>query len=572
MKKIALTILAFALFIPAGAFAVSPHPDVIRKWKEDGTFNEKIAQYYERERKHAEERAAAASDDNNDGILKVSRSSGNNVTALSSPSGNRSYPVILIQFPGKTESSASSFPPIAVSLLFLVLVGASAPLAFRFRRRRLAHAALVLAIVPGLFALSPRCGGSSVVGDEEDLHLTFSGTAQFDSQSTPEFYKSLFETGTRSMKKYYEDMSNDTFHPTFDIYGPYTANHSHDYYGTNYGGDNAHSISLAYEAIKKLIADKSSEVNFSKYDHDGNSIVDGVIIIHQGAGDEVDGDTDSANNIWSFMSSVSGISANGVNFRNYSVLPEYHLEPGDTTIGVFCHEFSHVLGLPDLYDTTYATNGVGNWSLMAGGSWNGPSRNGSIPAPLLAWERNELGWMTEIKNVATGSNTVTDINTSFSAVKVPLHPDTFNSQTYEQYLLVENIVKTPGTWAEYLPGEGLLITKIDEYFIAGTRPTNMINGAKDESGTYMKVHGVNVMEAGYTASTSMWAASSNQGLATDTYPNGTVTSIGPDTASPFDGPNTNYTNYDSNGDVPSEYNANSGVTISNRLLKNSLRY
>ncbi|HNX60119.1 MAG TPA: hypothetical protein PKK43_13550, partial [Spirochaetota bacterium] len=241
MRKLIPVILATALIIPAYAFAVSPHPDVIKKWKENGTFDDNIAKYYERERTHAKEKAAVAHADNR--TLKGSSSS---ILKASNPTGSCSFPVILIEFPGKTESSAWPLSPIATSLLFLALFGASAPLAFRFRRKGFAHAALVLVIVPGLVSLTPRC-----IGD--DVKPGFSGTSRFDATSTTSFYQNLFEGSGLTMKKYYEDMSNNTFHPTFEIYGPYVADHSHDYYGEN---NDENATSLGYEAVEKLIAEK----------------------------------------------------------------------------------------------------------------------------------------------------------------------------------------------------------------------------------------------------------------------------------------------------------------------------
>ena len=75
------------------------------------------------------------------------------------------------------------------------------------------------------------------------------------------------------------------------------------------------------------------------------------------------------------------------------------MEPEETgsgqliRIGVFCHEFGHVLGLPDLYDTDYSSRGVGYWSMMAGGSWNG---GGLYPSHFDAWSKYQLGWVNPV--------------------------------------------------------------------------------------------------------------------------------------------------------------------------------
>ena len=74
------------------------------------------------------------------------------------------------------------------------------------------------------------------------------------------------------------------------------------------------------------------------------------------------------------------------------------------TIGVFAHEYGHALGLPDLYDTDYSSNGIGDWSLMAGGSYNYIVRGGDSPAHLDAWCKYSLGWVTPTQVSGTLTN------------------------------------------------------------------------------------------------------------------------------------------------------------------------
>ena len=63
-------------------------------------------------------------------------------------------------------------------------------------------------------------------------------------------------------------------------------------------------------------------------------------------------------------------------------------------IGVFCHEFGHVLGLPDLYDTDNSSEGLGQWCLMASGSWGGNGSSPQTPTHMSAWCKQKLGWVT----------------------------------------------------------------------------------------------------------------------------------------------------------------------------------
>ncbi|MFQ5608077.1 MAG: M6 family metalloprotease domain-containing protein, partial [Candidatus Zixiibacteriota bacterium] len=118
-------------------------------------------------------------------------------------------------------------------------------------------------------------------------------------------------------------------------------------------------------------------VDFSQYDNDGNGTVDVLVIVHSGSGAEFTG---SANDIWSHKWAISPRLKDGVTISDYTVQPEFWINPGDMTIGVYAHELGHGFGLPDLYDTDNSSWGLGRWSLMASGSWNGPTSFGESPA------------------------------------------------------------------------------------------------------------------------------------------------------------------------------------------------
>ncbi len=127
-------------------------------------------------------------------------------------------------------------------------------------------------------------------------------------------------------------------------------------------------------------------VDFSQFDNDTNSVIDALFIVHAGPGAEQTGDS---NDIWSHAWVTNNVPyVDGVYAYPYST------EPENGRIGVFCHEAGHsVFGLPDLYDYGYDSRGVGRWSLMASGCWNG-SPGGTRPAHLDAWGKIESGFVT----------------------------------------------------------------------------------------------------------------------------------------------------------------------------------
>lgn len=192
-------------------------------------------------------------------------------------------------------------------------------------------------------------------------------------------------------------------------------------------------------------------VDFSQYDNDGDGYVDAFLITHAGPGAEYTGQT---SDIWSHKWSIVPRNRDGVYISDYAIMPEYWGASGDMTIGVYCHELGHVLGLPDLYDTDGTSRGIGNWSLMATGSWNGSL--GSSPAHPDAWCKAQAGWLTP---------TVVTVNQAGVAIPaVETTPTVFRLWTSgtvgNEYFLIENRQKSG--YDAGLPGSGLLIWHVDD--------------------------------------------------------------------------------------------------------------
>ncbi|HOV07878.1 MAG TPA: M6 family metalloprotease domain-containing protein [Spirochaetota bacterium] len=337
---------------------------------------------------------------------------------------------------------------------------------------------------------------------------------------------------TLSARKYFSDMSKGNLTVYFDFYGPVKVSKPWYYYGENTGapGTDAHPGELVSEAIRLMVA-KYSSTDFSIYDSNNDKKVDAIIIIHEGPGEEFGGDQ---NTIWSheydlnsakviYNDGYGPIYTDGVYFNTYTTVPEYNSTRGESTIGVFCHELGHALGLPDLYDTSNQTYGVGDWSLMGSGSWGGTPA-GSRPAPLLAWERYYLGgsaWLTVTELTSScNDKQIKNIEESKEVFKIMLDSTTDQNQ----YIILEGKkASTSNEW--YVPGTGILITHIHEGVIKKYLSSNQVNYSSS------RIHGINIKEAD---GSHLWSKT-NKGNAADLYTSGGISNI------PKYTDNTNYT-------------------------------
>jgi M6 family metalloprotease-like protein len=243
-----------------------------------------------------------------------------------------------------------------------------------------------------------------------------------------------------SVKDYYLESSYNQFNLTVDVVGPYTAQNNMAYY-TNNGRILCREGVLAANPV----------VNFADYDNDNDGYVDGVYMIFAGYGREAGG---PATAIWSHASSMSpAVSVDGVYAQRYSCSPELRGNSGSnlTHIGVICHEFGHVLGAMDYYDTNAETGGnfegTGNWDMMAGGSWNS---NGAVPAHHNGFTKTKIyNWAPVI--ILTQPTSITLEN----ALQNSTSFYQFNTTTNNEYFLVENRQQIGFDAA--IPGQGMII-------------------------------------------------------------------------------------------------------------------
>ena len=286
--------------------------------------------------------------------------------------------------------------------------------------------------------------------DYSDLTNTFN-KSDFDSL----LYGSNFRNGDGSFKYYYETASDSQLTVSVDVFGWYRAANSYVHYGRDSGYDKA--ADLVREAVD---AAEVAGVNFANYDNDNDNRVDGILAVHSGPGAEQGSRTQY---IWSHRWVLSGgnlgsVVYDGVTINDYMINPETRIRGAAQNlvgIGVFCHEFGHNLGLPDLYDTDNSngdSEGIGNWCLMAGGGWLGGEHR---PINFSAWCRLENGWATTTP-LTIGNSSSHTMNPSTT------HPNDLyriNTTLSNEYFLLENRQKS-GLDLE-LPGEGLAIWHIN---------------------------------------------------------------------------------------------------------------
>ncbi|NQV14107.1 M6 family metalloprotease domain-containing protein [bacterium] len=327
----------------------------------------------------------------------------------------------------------------------------------------------------------------------EDVYMSFpvilGSYRDYDDQDTivSMLQQELFDGPWPSptMAEHYEEMSYDQFHLSGTVYGWYEMGSNSEFYEGSQtepydNGFNGPPGGCG-EFLQEALTQSDLEIDFTQYDNDGpdgvpnsgddDGYVDAAFFVHSGRGGEGGGPY-----IWShrwtysgwwgtyFTTNDIGFSGSPIRVNDYIMQPAVSTGSGMIEIGVFSHEFGHALGLPDLYDTDYSTNGLGSWCLMASGSWSTPSS----PVHMSAWCKEMMGWTVPL---FPGENiddmTFPNAAENSYAVKLWTHGElapfvgnfSHGQDVGREYFLIENRQRT-GT-EQYLPGTGLLIWHID---------------------------------------------------------------------------------------------------------------
>lgn len=330
-------------------------------------------------------------------------------------------------------------------------------------RSKSRRSAAVVASVAKTRAMSAALGRSSLyTGQKKGLIILVNFSDKSFSSSDPstlfgqiantEGYQEGNFKG--SVRDYFLAQSHQLFDLSFDVEGPVTLSHAMNYYGrNNASGADRYLGTMVAEACQLV----DGMVDFSQYDWDGDGFVDQVYVIYAGYS-EAEGASDDT--IWPSSWSLSGsdygktLTLDGVIINNFACSSELTGTSGQQVggIGTICHEFSHCLGFPDLYDVNYTGNfGMGHWDLMDSGEYNG---DGYHPAGYSGYEKWVAGWQTPIE--LSSNTTVSNLKAMSEGGDFYL---IYNNGDKDEFYLLENRQKT--YWDDSLPGRGLLITHVD---------------------------------------------------------------------------------------------------------------
>ena len=314
---------------------------------------------------------------------------------------------------------------------------------------------------------------------------------KFADDHTPELYnrianeENFTDLGfTGSIRDYFKHQSYGNFDLTFDIAGPVAMPNGYAYYGknTSSGDDNTTIVGKMVADACTMAKEQNPGLDFTQYDWDGDGEVDQVYILYAGHGEA--SYQQDPNTIWphefELIYTNNTVRIDGVTVNTYACGGELNGYGDLDGIGTLCHEFSHCLGLMDMYDSQYSGGyGMNAWSLMDQGSYND---NGMTPPEYTAYERMAIGWLTPtelnaeqvtVSNMpALGSN-----NGEGEAYII------YNDGNRNEYYMLENR-QTSGKWDAYVPNSGMLITHVDYNRTAWTYNVVNSTGGQQMYGIY----------------------------------------------------------------------------------------
>lgn len=300
------------------------------------------------------------------------------------------------------------------------------------------------------------------------IMMDFPDRSPSPSHTTTYYNDLLFDAspGAASVRQFYRENSyNQTALGGRVADGWYRSAETMVYYGADGSGiDDANGPIYCLTVEAAVAAD--GDLDYRDFDLDGDGVVDHLVIVHAGGAQENSADP---NLIWSHRWAIIDARNCGWGSRRLVLdgveIYGYYMAAEGSPMGVFAHELGHDFGLPDLYDTTGNTLGIGVWGIMGTGSWNG-NPAGSAPAHFTPWTKAQLGWLT-LTEVTTPllPATVRQVEVVPEAYKLPIK----TSPRGDEYFIVENRQRVG--FDVGLPGAGLLIWHVDETHDNNDLPT-----------------------------------------------------------------------------------------------------
>ena len=309
----------------------------------------------------------------------------------------------------------------------------------------------------------------SVENPKATFDKYLNGKELFNKETDPEMGQNY-----ASVAKYFKDMSFGKFEPEFEVYGPVNLGKPLATYGAGYSSQENMGLLLT-DACTAV----DDEVDFTQYDSNDDGNIDLIYIIYAGFSQSIAGNsTDCIHPKSGYLSLAK--SFDGMDVKRYGVNNELNGTPADQAngpiingIGLFCHEFSHCMGLPDLYPKSGSiaeaciNQNMDYWSLMDAGEY---TANGYRPTAYTAWERERLGWM-EIGTL-TGPSNVELKSLDEGGVAFRIYND--KDETGHEYYIVENVQNNG--WNKNLFGNGLMVTHVDylssQFSLGGCKVNN----------------------------------------------------------------------------------------------------
>ena len=256
-----------------------------------------------------------------------------------------------------------------------------------------------------------------------------------------------------SVHDYFKDQSEGRFLLDFDVVGPVRLSMNYAYYGENdTDGQDLRAGEMVAEACKLA----AKEVDYADYDWDGDGEVEQVVVLFAGQGEHC---CEDAATIWPHEFALEAgdyghtLKIDGVTISTYACCSELGLDGHIDGIGTLCHEFSHCLGIPDMYDTEdNGCFGMSRWDIMDYGCYNG---NGFTPCGYTSYERMICGWKQPVtltnEREVSNMQPLSDNGNTFII---------YNRNSPNEYYLLEN--RQQVGWDRALPGSGLLVLHVDE--------------------------------------------------------------------------------------------------------------